>query len=176
MAALAATVASPLAAKPVLRLGPPQTALSKYVEARTAAALGDAAKSATLLAAIANSSGDSTLARQATSTAIRAGEFPLALSLARGMPRDKLALDARLLLVADALNRGKTKEALQFVNEQTGESDGGFLAPLLRAWSIAEGGGDGAGALATSGAKTTLHAPSIDEQRTYLLFRQRSTP
>ena len=134
--------------------------------------MGDDGRSATLLAGLAKASGDQTLTRQAVSTAIRAGEFPLAISLARGQAPDKLALDARLLLVADALQRGKTRDALLVINERTEEGSGGFLAPLLRAWSIAEGGGDGASALATSSARTSLLAPNVDEQRVYLMFRQ----
>ena len=88
------------------------------------------------------------LARRAVSTAIEAGDTALALKVARRMAPDGLGLDARLLIVADLLARGRANDALGVINERTSDSDGGFLAPVLRGWAEQQARADGSARLA----------------------------
>ena len=149
---------------------------STYVRARAADALGDPLLSAQLYAALAASHPtDLMLARRAVTAAISAGAFDLALTTARKLPVDELALDARLLLVADTLRRGRTDEALALINERTADGDGGFLAPLLRAWSESAAGRDGLKPLEGEAVGQTLVAPFLDEQRAFLLLSRGKT-
>ncbi|MEO7503925.1 MAG: hypothetical protein ABIT69_01940 [Sphingomicrobium sp.] len=142
-----------------------------YVRARAADALGDPLLSARLYAGLADSHpADLLLAHRATTAAINAGAFDLALATARRLPVDDLGLDARLLLVADALRRNRSDEALALINERTADGDGGFLAPLLRAWSENEAGRDGLKPLAGDAVTQTLVGPFVDEQRAFLLL------
>lgn len=173
-AALLAGAMPAQALSPRLESGNPQLT---YVRARAAEALGDPLLSARLYASLADSQpADLLLAHRATTAAISAGAFDLALATARRMPVADLGLDARLLLVADALRRGRTNEALALINERTSDGDGGFLAPLLRAWSESEAGRDGLKSLEGASVGQTLVAPFLDEQRAFLLLaRGRAT-
>jgi tetratricopeptide (TPR) repeat protein len=142
--------------------------LSSYVEARTADALGDQARAARLFADLARAEpANRDLARRAIAASIDSGDTRLALSVARTLPVAELALDARLLLVADALRRDKGAEALTFIDANR-EADGGFLAPLLRAWSTKAG----TAALANLGNDTLL-TPFAAEQRAAILLAAR---
>ncbi|MEO5809670.1 MAG: hypothetical protein ABIR51_06395, partial [Sphingomicrobium sp.] len=144
-----------------------------YVRARAAEALGDPLLSARLYASLADSHpADMLLAHRAATAAISAGAFDLALATARRMPVDDLGLDARLLLVADALRRNRTGEALALINERTSDGDGGFLAPLLRAWSESDAGRDPLKPLEGAAVGQTLIAPFLDEQRAFLLLQR----
>ena len=143
--------------------------LSSYVEARTADALGDQARAARLFADLARAEpSNRDLARRAIAASIDSGDTHLALSVARSIPVAELTLDARLLLVADALRRDKSSEALALVDAGRRDADGGFLAPLLRAWSSK----DGAAVLATLGSNTLL-TPFAAEQRAAILLAAR---
>jgi tetratricopeptide (TPR) repeat protein len=114
------------------------------------------------------------IARRAVSTAIAAGDTALALSVARRMDQADLGLDGRLLIVADLLRRGRANEALGWINERTSDSDGGFLAPLLRGWAEQQAGKDGAKRLANVPADTLL-APFAAEQRAAMLLDSKRT-
>ncbi|QNN65863.1 tetratricopeptide repeat protein [Sphingomonas rhizophila] len=145
-----------------------------YVRARTAEALGDTARSARLYASLSTINGnDWMLARRAVSSAIDAGSFDLAVLTARRIPADQLALDGRLLLIADSLRRSQLGEALTFVDDKTAEGDGGFVTPILRAWSEAAAGRDGLAPLSTQAVSQGLLEPFADEQRAFLLLSQR---
>jgi tetratricopeptide (TPR) repeat protein len=167
--------ASPsIAARPV-RLGIDANDPARlYVRARTAEALGDNAASARLYATLsASRRGDLMLARRAVSTAIDAGSFDLAVLTARRLPLDQLGLDGRLLLISDSLRRNRTAEALALIDPKTAEGDGGFLAPILRAWSEAAAGRDALAPLNTPAAASGLLGPFADEQRAFVLLSQR---
>src|SRR3954452_15962487 len=72
-----------------------------YVQARAAALSGDHARSAALLAALAEAQPHkSDLARKALMEALGSGQISLALSVASKVPQAKLPTEARLLLVA----------------------------------------------------------------------------
>ena len=168
-ALLASVPLAPLAAaNPV----DPDQLLSTYVEARTADAIGDQRRAARLFADLAAADpANPTLARRAVGSAIDAGDTALALKVARTLPADALALDGRLLLVADALRRGQSNQAIALV-ARGGDDDGGFLAPLLRAWGEQAARRDGAAGLEAVGSDTLL-APFLDEQRVALLLASR---
>lgn len=112
------------------------------------------------------------MARRAVTTAIEAGNGDLALSIARRAAPGALGLDARLLIVADALRRGSPNDALAILNESTADRDGGFLAPLLRAWAEQRAGLDGSARLAAIPADSLI-APFVAEQRAILLLQAR---
>ena len=169
--ALAAGVVGPAAAARIVLI--PASGNSAYVQARTADAIGDQARAALLFAAMARAepaNGD--LARRAIGAAIDAGDGALALSVARTLPTAAVTLDARLLLIGDALRRGAIDEAAGLVAKGNSDSEGGFLAPLLRAWSERAAGRDGQTLLANIAADSPL-APFAAEQRAAMLLRAR---
>jgi tetratricopeptide (TPR) repeat protein len=148
-----------------------------YVHARAASMSGEHGRSAELLAALADAfPSDVTINRRAVGEAISGGNMELAVRLARKMPKNELSVDARLLLVADELLKGRSDLAIGMLD---GPIDGGslsFLMPLLTAWNSAERN-DLEGALATlnkipSGA---LLAPIRDENSAFILLKFRRT-
>ena len=80
-------------------------------------------------------------------------------------PSPNSPLDARLLLVADELRRGKTSEALALVDAERRDADGGFLAPLLARLGAADA--IGAAALATASAAIRCSRPSPPSSARY---------
>ena len=164
MAAIAALPLSPAAANDQLNV---------FVEARTADAIGDQARAARLFAALAERDpANRNLARRAVSTAIAAGDTPLALSVARRMAPADLGLDGRLLIVADLLRQERANDALGLINERTSDSDGAFLAPLIRGWAEQRARIDGSARLANIPADSLL-APFAAEQRAAMLLSAR---
>ena len=165
-------VASPAAAR-ITGLDPARA----YVEARAAAMNGDHARSAELLARIAQASpGEADIARKALAEALGSGRMDLALRLARAMPTAKLASDARLLLVADEMRRKRTDQALAWLAVTGDTSDLGFLAPLVKAWAAADQG-DLQTALTTieQVSPNSLLGPLRFEQRAFILLKFRRT-
>ena len=157
---------SPLAANNAIGVA----SQSIFVEARTADAIGDQARAARLFAALAaRDPANRELSRRAVSSAIEAGNTQLALSVARRMAPEAWGLDARMLVVADLLARGRANDALGVINERTADSDGGFLAPVLRGWAETQARIDGSARLATLPANSLL-APFAAEQRAAMLL------
>jgi tetratricopeptide (TPR) repeat protein len=159
----------PASARPV----PPEEAGLTYVQARAAAMRGEHGRSATLLAALAETNpSDQAIARRAMAEAIDAGDMRLAIGLARRLPIAQLGVDGRLLLVADALKRGRSDQALQFVAGQAQDGNLTFLDPLLRAWNAAERR-DLPTALATLDAipANSLALQYRDENRAFILLK-----
>ena len=147
--------------------------IATFVEARTADAVGDQARAARLFAALSRRDpANGELARRAVTTAIEAGDSDLAVSIARTTAPAALGLDGRLLLVADALRRGRANDALALINESTADSDGGFLAPLLRGWAEQQARIDGSVRLANISSDSLL-APFAAEQRAAMLLQQK---
>ena len=154
-------------------LSPAAATPNLFVEARTADAVGDQARAARLFAALAElDPANRDLARRAVSTAIEAGETALALSVARRMTPALLGLDGRMLIVADLLARGRANDALGVINERTSDSDGGFLAPVLRGWAEQQARNDGSARLANIPADSLL-APFVAEQRAAMLLNSK---
>jgi tetratricopeptide (TPR) repeat protein len=130
--------ATPAIAK--LRVAPNDPSLA-YLEARAASMSGDHDRSATLLAGLAAAQpNDTDLRRKALGEAVSAGRFDLALQLARQIPPAQITSEARLLLTADELRRGRSDRALSWlgVTGQSGSLD--FMVPLVTAWAHADSG------------------------------------
>ena len=117
----------------------PADPLATYVSARTAGMVGDYRRSAQLYAMLAEANpADRMVAGRAVAQAISAGDMELALKLARGMAQDaELGIDARLLLVADELRRGKEGRGLTLLRASGSDPDLSFLAPFVEAWAVA---------------------------------------
>jgi tetratricopeptide (TPR) repeat protein len=167
--------ASPALARPSIPAGDPGMT---YVQAAAAAFDGDHARAAALLASLSQAQpGDADLARKAVTEAITAGQMDLALQLARATPAARLSTDARLLLAADELRRGRDTQALGWLRPANGTSGGlDFFAPLVTAWAAADAG-DMAGAIRVLDSLPTnsLLSPMADEQRAFILLKFRRT-
>jgi len=145
--------------------------LSTYVEARAAEMNGDEARSARLFALMsAADPSDRTIARRAIASAIQSGQPELAVSLARKLPANEIAIDARLMLAADSLRRGKAKQAIEELEQGAATTEIDLFAPLVRAWEqTARGKMDGVESLSQMSAASPL-APIANEQRAAMLF------
>ena len=146
-----------------------------YIQARAAAMSGEHARSAALLAALAESQRDqSDLARKALTEALSAGEIDLALSVAAKVPPAKLSTDARLLLVADQVRRKRIDQAQGWL--RSGGADLTFLSPLLTAWDAAQRN-DPERALAAIDQipNNSLLSPLRFEQRAFILLKFKRT-
>jgi tetratricopeptide (TPR) repeat protein len=148
-----------------------------YVEARAAAASGDHARAAQLLASLAEAEPSQIdIAKKALSEALGAGQIDLALGLARAVPSESLPTDARLLLVGEEIRRGHPERALPWLDASSSSGDLTFLAPLINAWAAADRG-DAARALAALDAVPTgsLFAPLVSEERALILIKFKRT-
>ena len=145
--------------------------LSTYVEARAAEMDGDETRSARLFAAMAMADpADRTIARRAIATAIQSGQSDLAVSLAKDIPPDQLPVDARLMLAADSLRRGKAKEAVEALEKGVTSTEVELFAPLVKAWErTSRGDGGGIDILSQMSPASPL-APIADEQKAAMLF------
>jgi tetratricopeptide (TPR) repeat protein len=148
--------------------------LSTYVEARAAEMNGDEARSARLFAAMAAADpSDRTIARRAIATAIQSGQGELAVSLAKAIPPDQLPVDARLMLAADSLRRGKNKEAVAALEKGATSTEVDLFAPLVRAWEQTARGKDGGIELLSQLSAASPLAPIASEQKAAMLFALR---
>ena len=156
------------AATPVAAAAVP---LSTYVEARAAEMNGDESRSAQLFAMMAEADpADRTIARKAISTAIQSGQAELAISLAKRIPPNELPIDARLMLAADQLRRGKNKEAVAALEKGATSTEVDLFAPLVKAWErTARGKKDGIELLSQMSTASLL-APIANEQKAAMLF------
>ena len=167
-----ALVASPADAA---RTTTPQSSELTYVEARAASISGEHARSAELLARLAETSaGDATLSRKALGEALGAGDIPLALRLARKLQPADLSVDARLLLIADELRHDRSDKALQFVTGHDEDANLQFLEPLIQAWAAVDRR-DLAAALTTVDQipVNSLLGPYRFENRAFILLKFR---
>jgi tetratricopeptide (TPR) repeat protein len=171
--AAAVLAAAPAAARNTAPDNPAWT----YVQARAASMSGEHGRSAELLATLAESNAsDETINRKALAEAISAGDMQLALRLARKLPPAKLAVDARLLVIADELRRGRSDLAIGLVRGPLEEGSLAFLTPLLSAWNSAERR-DLSGALETLNKipPSALLGPFRDENAAFILLKFRHT-
>ena len=141
-----------------------------YVKARAASIGGDHGQAAELYAALARASADKALINKAVAEAISAGNMPLALQLIGTNPAATTAIDAKLLLVADALRRKQPNDAIRVLG--SGESDLGFWVPLVQAWNAAERGDANAAATALAAVpKTSPLSAFVDEEKALILLK-----
>ena len=132
---------------------------------------GDESRSAQLYALMAEADpADRTIARKAISTAIQSGQAELAISLAKDIPPNELPIDARLMLVADQLRRGKNKDAVAALEKGSTSTEADLFAPLMKAWErTARGKKDGVELLSQMSSASPL-APIANEQKAAMLF------
>ncbi len=110
-----------------------------YVRARVAAMNGDHSNAAELLSALSSRRPAATeLRSKALAEALGAGRMDLAIPAARAFRPEDLASDARLLLVADEIKRGRIDEANKLLAVKGEVGDLAFLSPLIDAWTAAE--------------------------------------
>jgi tetratricopeptide (TPR) repeat protein len=177
-AALAALVLVPASA--TARISASATAADPaqtYLAARAAAMNGDHARSAALLAALAESQpAQPDLARKALAEALGAGQMDLALTLIQKMPTAKLSNEARLLLTADALRHNRVDRAQGWLAIKADNGDLSFLSPLLTAWDATQRG-DADRALTTVDQipANSLLGPLKAEERALILLKFRRT-
>ena len=148
-----------------------------YVEARAAAMSGDHARSAALLASLAQAQPrNEDLARKAVAEAIGAGRMDLAVRLARSVPPQTLSSDARLLMATDEVVRRRPDRAFAWLQAKGDNGDLTFLAPLLTAWMQAERGNLNEALSAIDGIPANnLLGPLRAEQRALILLKFRRT-
>ena len=143
-----------------------------YVTARAASISGNHAQAAEIYARLAAGSSDSGLRQRAIAEAISAGDMGLALRLIRQAPQDRLAIDSKLLLVADALKRGQSAEAAQLLGSSGTGADLSFWVPLVQAWAAAERRDQTAALAALAGVqRNSALAPFVDEESALILLK-----
>ena len=160
-----------IAAAPPRMPTPSSIRLSAYIDARAAEIQGDEARSARIYAAMAAADpADQMIARRAVAAAIQSGQADLAVSLSRRLKPSELPVDARLMLAADALRRGKSGEAIAELERGATSTEVELFAPMLRAWDhTARGRSDGIASLTMLNANSPLGAVA-DQQRAAMLF------
>ncbi len=165
---------APASARIVASIGDPAQA---YLQARAAALNGDHARSAELLAALAEAEPNQVdIARKALSEAIGSGQMDLAISLSQKIAATKLPIEARLLLVADSIKRSRIDRAQEWLAVKGESGDLTFLSPLLTAWdAAARGEADRALSTIDTIPPNSLLGPLRSEEDAFLLLKFRRT-
>jgi tetratricopeptide (TPR) repeat protein len=133
-AALAAFLV-PAQASAITRLDPPRI----YLAARAAAIDGNHSRSAQLLARLVDTSTASqSVAKEAVSQAISAGDMKLALRLMKSLPDASTPIEGRFLQVAEAIRSNESSRALSMLQGTSPGTDIGFLRPFVAAWAAAD--------------------------------------
>jgi Flp pilus assembly protein TadD len=151
------------------RLDPPRV----YLAARAAAIDGNHSRSARLLAQLVDSStANQTVAKEAVSQAISAGDIKLALRLMKSLPADSTPIEGKFLQVAEAIRSNEPSRAVALLKGASAANDISFLRPFVAAWAAADAR-DLRGALA---ALDTLSARDLlagmgPEQRALILLK-----
>ena len=165
-----AVLAAPAPAWALTRLDPPRV----YLAARAAAIEGDHGRSAQLLAQLVDTStANQSVAIEAVSQAISAGDMKLALRLMKSVPPGSLPIDGRFLQLAEALKSGDTARAVSLLRITSSPgTDISFLRPFVTAWGAADSR-DLAGALAALDTLSSrdLLAAMGPEQRALILLK-----
>ena len=139
---------------------------------------GDHARAAQLLAALSESEPQKDeIARKALAEAIGSGQMDLALKLTRSVPATTLPAEARLLLVAEEIRRGRADRALPWLTAQGQNGvDLSFLSPLIAAWAEADRGNAARAIAAIDGMPATNPLTALaSEERALLLLKARRT-
>jgi tetratricopeptide (TPR) repeat protein len=129
--AAVAGLAIPVPASALTRLDPPRV----YLAARAAAIDGNHSRSAKLLAQLVDTSTASqSVAKEAVSQAISAGDIKLALRVMKSLPDASTPIEGRFLQVAEALRSDNSAGALELLKGSGPKDDISFLRPFLAAW------------------------------------------
>ncbi len=135
MSAAVAGLMAPAPASALTRLDPPRV----YLAARAAAIDGNHSRSARLLAQLVDTStANQSVAKEAVSQAISAGDMKLALRLMKSLPDASTPIEGRFLQVADALRSDDSGRALALLKGASPKEDISFLRPFLAAWAAAD--------------------------------------
>jgi tetratricopeptide (TPR) repeat protein len=160
------TVAAPAAASLPAASDPARA----YVAARAASISGNHVEAAEIYAGLATASKNSGLEQRAIAEAISAGNMALALRLI-GNSRQPATVDSKLLLVADALRRGKDGAAEQLLSPSAPGANLSFWQPLLRAWQAVERrDAPAAVTILSQVPRDSAFAAFADEQTAYALL------
>ena len=125
----------PAQASAITRLDPPRI----YLAARAAAIDGNHSRSAQLLARLVDTSTASqSVAKEAVSQAISAGDMKLALRLMKSLPDASTPIEGRFLQVAEAIRSNESSRALSMLQGTSPGTDIGFLRPFVAAWAAAD--------------------------------------
>lgn len=169
-----ALAAAPGAAEASTRLQFRPSSATTYVGARAAELSGDPRRAAVLYSALAQSDpNNSILANRAISQAITAGDTSLALRLATGRPAASLGLDARMLLIADRLRKGRTADGIALLKAVADSGTLSFLAPVIEAWAAADRRDGRALTILSQVPVGSVAAPYVDEHRALILLHLR---
>ena len=132
---------------------------------------GDEARSARLFAMMsAADPADRTITRRAIAAAIQSGQADLAVSLAKSLPANEIAIDARLMLAADSLRRDKAKQAIEILDKGATSTEVDLFAPLVRAWEQTARDKLGGVESLTQMSPASPLAPIANEQKAAMLF------
>jgi tetratricopeptide (TPR) repeat protein len=144
-----------------------------YIAARAAAISGNHVEAAEIYARLASRSDNKELEQRAIYEAIGAGDMQLALRLINAS-KQRTSVDSKLLLVADALRRGKEAEADRLLGTTVPGPDLSFWQPLVRAWEAVDRR-DSASATTILGQvpRDSALAPFVDEQMAFALLKLR---
>lgn len=143
-----------------------------YVGARAAELAGDPRRAAVLYSALAQGDpNNSLLANRAISQAIAAGNTALALRLAGSRPVTALGLDARMLMTADRLAKGRDADAAALLQAVSDNGTLSFMAPVIQAWAAADRRDARALDILAQVPGGSVVAPYIDEHRALILLR-----
>ena len=149
-----------------------QPALAAFARALAAESFGSEAGAAErYAAALALAPQNEVLAGRALSSALTAGNRPLALRAARALEAaGKVPPDARLLLLGDAMQRRDWKDAATHIDTVEKDEVFAFLTPLLRVW-LAQGSGKGDPLkLIEAVPESEVAAPYLAQQRPLILL------
>jgi len=126
---------APASASALTRLDPPRV----YLAARAAAIDGHHGRSAQLLAQLVDTStANQSVAKEAVSQAIKAGDMKLALRLMKSLPADSTPIEGRFLQIAEAIRSNDSARAIQLLQGASPGTDIGFLRPFVTAWAAAD--------------------------------------
>ena len=172
IAALSLAFAAPAAATVPSLVNDPARA---YVAARAASISGNHDQAATIYARLAARSDNAELEQRAIGEAIGAGNMQLALRLI-GTSKQRATVDSKLLLVADALRRGKDAEAERVLSTAVPGPDLSFWQPLVRAWDAVDrrDPASATAALAQVPRDSAL-AAFVDEETAFTLLKLKKT-
>jgi tetratricopeptide (TPR) repeat protein len=142
-----------------------------YIAARAASISGNHSQAAEIYARLAARSDNAQLEQRAISEAIGAGDMQLALRLIAAS-KQRATVDSKLLLVADALRRGKDAEAERFLSSAVPGPDLSFWQPLVRAWDAVDRR-DAASATAVLAQvpRDSALAAFVDEETAFTLLK-----
>ena len=156
------------AARPVGR----DVAALTYVQARAASLSGNHARSAQLLAGLAEAQESNvSIQRRAVGEAISAGDMGLALKLAKKLPGNQLTADARLLFAANDLRSGRVDRAIATLQGSTEDVSLDFLVPMMDIWRRAERRDPGAIQLLDQFPTGNPLGGFVNEHRAYVLLK-----